>query len=149
MPKKLKITFGRPEHGWLPTTLSYRDFELKIEISDVPINPMYQLLESLIQITKGIKSPDIVIWHLEPYCYYLQLEQHVKAYKLIILESDQLESPKKNHQEFIGDFESIILPLYRGLKKFWAVAYKPPHWDILDSKRMEQLTELIKQEKRT
>lgn len=141
---RIKIEFGIPEHGWLPIKLNYRDYQLELEISDVPLDPMVQLCDTLIQISKGIKEPNRIIWHLEPYCYYLQLMITDGQYKATILESDELDSPTKITKEIIGSFDEIVLPLYRGLKKFWSQSFKSPHWDELDSKRIEELTDLIK-----
>ncbi len=145
---KLHVEFGIPEHGWLPTIFQYQDYKLELEISDVPLDPMVQLCDALIEINKGIKEPSIIIWHLEPYCYYLQLMTVDRQYKAVILESDEFESLSKVSKEILGSFESIILPLYRGLKKFWSQSYNKPHWDELNSERIDELTKLIK-EKRT
>lgn len=141
---KIKIEFGIPEHGWLPIKLNYRDYELELDISDVPLDPMVQLCDALIQINKGIKEPYRIIWNLEPYCYYLQLIIMDGEYKAIILESDEFGSPIKTTKEILGSFDEIILPLYHGLKKFWLQSFKKPHWDELNSKRIEELTSLIK-----
>ncbi len=50
---KIDIEFGVSEHGWLPMVFRYQDFELKLEISEVPLNPMAQLCDALIQINRG------------------------------------------------------------------------------------------------
>ncbi|GEM_PF-732154 len=142
---KIKIEFGIPVHGWLPTTLKYGDYELEINISDVPLNPMTQLCNSLIQLLKGINTPDIIPWHLEPYCYYLQLKKTESNYEAIILESDRIDSKKKLTFKVEGKFGEIILPIYRSLKKFHSMSYQAPHWDEMELERMEDLTVLIKQ----
>jgi hypothetical protein len=144
---KISIEFGIPEHGWLLTNLSHKDFDLEIDISDVPIDPMDQLCDALIEINKGISEPRRIIWHLEPYCYYLQLIKLKSGYKAIISESDEFDSPTKITTEILGSFEEIILPLYRALKKFWSTSFKPPHWNELNPKRIEELTKLIKEKK--
>lgn len=141
---RIQIEFGMPEHGWLQMNFKYHDFELELDISDVPLDPMVQLCDTLIQITKGINKPDRVIWHLEPYCYYLQLERSQNDFKATILESDELDSPTKVTKEILGGFEEIILPLFRELKRFWSKSYKHPHWDELETARIEELTNLIK-----
>lgn len=144
---EITIEFGTPEHGWLPTNLSHKDFEIELEISDVPLDPMVQLCDSLIEINKGISESSRIIWHLEPYCYYLQLRKLESGYKVIVLESDEFDSPTKITTEISGTFEEIILPLYRALKKFWSKSFKVPHWEELDPKRIEELTKLIKEKK--
>ncbi len=147
--RSLNIIFGIPDHGWLPTVLQYEDFRLEVEISDVPIDPMTQLCDALIQINKGINISNRIIWHLEPYCYYLQLRKLDEKYMAIILASDEFDSPTKIVTEISGTFEEIIRPLYSALKKFWSKSFKPPHWVELDSKRIEELTKLIKEKSKS
>lgn len=144
---KIEIEFGIPEHGWLPTTFKFGEYQLELEISDVPQDPIVQLCDALIQINKGVKEPNQIIWHLEPYCYYLQLMIVDGQYKVVVLESDEFDSPSKTTKEIIGSFETIILPLYRGIKKFSSKSYRKPHWDELNSERIDELTNLIKEKK--
>jgi len=144
---KISINFGIPDHGWTPTVFAYKDYKLDVYISDVPTDPMLQLCDSLIQLLKEINFPEKILWHLEPYCYYLQIEKQGKNYKIKILESDSFHSKPTMSKEIIGNFESIILPLYRGLKKFNSYPIQHPHWDKLDQKRIGELTELVKKEK--
>ncbi len=143
-PVRIEIKFGIPEHGWLLMNFKYGEFQLELDISDVPVDPMEQLCDSLIQIMKGINNPNIVIWHLEPYCYYLQLERFDKIYRVTILESDEFESPMIVTKAFNGGFNQIILPLYRCIKEFNSHSYKKPHWDEMKQERIKLLTGLIK-----
>lgn len=147
LESKIVIEFGIPEYGWLPTSLSYESFELKLDIFNVPLDPMVQLCDALVGINRGIREPRRVIWHLEPYCYYLQLEELEDCYKATILESDEFDSPTKATIEITGSFEKIILPFYRALKKFWSKSFRQPHWDELDPERIEELSGLIKKKK--
>lgn len=140
---KIHLEFGAPEHGWLPTRFSYNDFNLELDISDVPVDPMVLLCDALIEITKGIQEPGPILWHLEPYCYYLQLNKTDTGYKASVLESDQFDGPARLAKEITGTFVEIILPLYRSLRAFWSKSYKPPHWEELDPNRIKILTELI------
>ena len=145
--EKISIHFGIPEHGWLPTVFKYGNFALALDISDVPLNPMAQLCDSLIQLLKGIDKPQIIPWHLEPYCYYLQLNKMDTYYNATILESEDFDSSKKVTFEAKGNFESIVLPIYRGLKKFHSKEYGPPNWDKIDSKRIKELKRLVEKAK--
>ena len=147
--EKIDLEFGVPEHGWLSTTFKYGDFNLELDVSDVPRNPTAQLCDSLIQLLKGINSPDLVPWHLEPYCYYLKLGKSGNDYSVTILESDNFESPKRVTFQVDGYFEATILPIYRSLKILASKTYKPPHWDKLDYNRIEELKRLIKKKKST
>ncbi len=144
---KFSIDFGTPDHGWLPLELVYGDFELKLDVSDVPVDPMVQLCDALIQLSKGIQTPDQIIWHLEPYCFYLQLKQSGDLYIVQISESENYEGPQNLIKEFNGSFEAIILPLYRAFKKFCSYGYSKPHWEVLDAQRVGELSALVKNSK--
>lgn len=149
MRQSIRLVIGEPEHGWLPLVLEYGVFQLELEASDVPQDPMQQLCDALIQLNKGIAQPDQVIWHLEPHCYYLQLEMVDDGYKIQILESVNLDSPVTVVQVIYGTFETLVLPFYCSLKDFDAKAHQPPHWEELDPERIKLLTDLIKDKKNT
>jgi len=142
--EKIKVDFGVPEHGWLPINLNYIDFDLALYVSDVPVDPMLQLSDALIQICKGVNQPDSIIWHLEPYCYYLKFEARDSDYRVTILESAKIHSPTKLTLEIEGAFEEVVLPFYREVKKFWSKNHKPPNWNELEDERINELTKLIK-----
>jgi hypothetical protein len=92
---KIEVKFGTPQHGWLSIILIHKEFKLEIDISNAPLDPMVQLCDTLIELSKGIGEPTQVIWNLEPDCYYLQIRKLEVGYKAIILESDELDSPAK------------------------------------------------------
>ncbi len=145
MSMKLKIEFGTPEHGWLLMNFQWQDFNLELDLSIVPADPMEQLCDTLIQISSGIRNPSKIIWHLEPYCYFFELKKLEESYKVRISKSDEFESkPVEVIKEFEGNYDQIILPLYRGIKKFNSYSYKKPHWNEMDSKRIQKLTQQIK-----
>lgn len=143
MSKKLVLEFGTPEHRWLPVNFRSGDFELVDYISDVPVDPIEQLLDTLIQISKGIREPDSILWHLEPYCYYVHLEHMNQLFKLYIFESKNLNSPLKKSFEIEGDYDQIIIPLYNGLKKFCSRSLDESHWKNPDLVRIKELDKLI------
>lgn len=141
--QKIHIEFGNPDHGWLPIRFSHKDFSIELDVSDVPIDPIAQLCDTLIELFNGIIDPSLVVWHLEPYCYYLKLGRLDNEYIAEILESDDLNSPIKPTIEIVGTFEEIILPLFEALKKFWSKSVNSPHWEEQDPKKIEKLTQLI------
>lgn len=141
---KIKINFGVPDNGWLLMNFQCEDYQLECIVSDVPINPVLQLLDALILLHKGVPNPDKIIWHLEPYCYYFELEKINNQYNLKVLESESYESPTQLIKTFQGKYKDIILPLYRALKNFDSYSYKTPHWEELDRSRVEELTGLVK-----
>lgn len=104
---------------------------------------MEQLCDALIQLHKGIPLPQLVIWHLEPFCYYVQLERSADIFKAHILKSDEFESPMSPVQSFEGSYEEIVLPFYRAYKLFSTGKFKSPHWNETNLQRVEELTKHV------
>ncbi|MCG8575891.1 MAG: hypothetical protein MI810_13470 [Flavobacteriales bacterium] len=108
---------------------------------------MEQLLEALAGLHKGINYPDPIIWHLEPYCYYAQFEKVRNNYKIKISESEEFKGPARFVCEFEGDYQQMILPFYRAMKRFYSYNYQPPAWNEPDQKRIVKLKELVQSKK--
>lgn len=140
--EKLKVEFGQPEHGWLHVDMQLGNFKLKFEASDVPINPIDQLISAIREITKGSKAE--VWWHLEPAGYYLCFDKLDRIYKLAIL----FEEADKNSKEIVfqteGSYQNLIMPFYRAIKKFVSLAYDEPHWPKTEEIEIKKLTDLVK-----
>ena len=140
--EKLKVEFGQPEHGWLPVDIQIGNFQLKFETSDVPINPIEQLISAIREITKGNNAE--VWWHLEPAGYYFDFDKLDSTYKLTIL----FEKADKTDKEIIfqteGSYEVLILPFFKAIKKFVSLAYDEPHWPKTAEIEIKQLTDLVK-----
>lgn len=144
---KLYVEFGIPEHGWLPALFRQGDLSLKLDISDVPVDPMAQLCEALIELIKGTRKSGRITWHLEPYCYHLQLGRSDIIHTVTVLESDEFDGPTKMTTEISGTFEDVTLPFYKAFEEFCSKSFEPPHWNKLDPNRIETLTQLVKEKK--
>jgi hypothetical protein len=140
--EKLKIEFGQPEHGWLPVDFKHGEFELHFEASDVPVNPMDQLISGIRQIIQGIKMQ--VWWHLEPGGYYFDFEKEGENYKLRILFSDTSTTDRELIFETQGNYDNIIMPFYRSIRNFFTRIIEEPHWPKTEEIEIKKLTELVK-----
>jgi hypothetical protein len=140
--EKLKIEFGQPEHGWLPVDMRHGDFELNFEASDVPINPIDQLISGIRQITKGISTE--VWWHLEPAGYYFDFDIKGDEYNLRISFAKNDRADKELVYETQGKFEDIIMPFYRSIKSFFTQTIEEPHWPKTDEREIKALTNIVK-----
>ncbi|MCF7559290.1 hypothetical protein L3X39_01470 [Sabulilitoribacter multivorans] len=141
---KLQLTFGIPKDGWLPTNLKISDFELEFVISNIHENPTDKMCDALILCLKGAETE--FQWNLEPDIYFFKLTPIRNLIKLSILESD--ESKVQNQiYEFNGDFNSVILPMYRSLKKFTTLEFDKTDWEKIVQIKLNKLTELIAERK--
>lgn len=141
----VKLIFGRPEHGWLPVNFQAEGFHLELDVSDVPINPLDELCNALINVAHG-ESAD-VNWHLEPAWYHFHFEPNDEAITLIILASERYGLKSVVQFSITGTYESIIKPMYRALKSFVTTDYGTD-WPASDLARIKKLTEVVKARKK-
>jgi hypothetical protein len=139
------LVFGQPEHGWLPLTLRVDEFELALDVSDVPINPLDELCNSLCLVLKGGEAS--VWWHLEPAWYQFHLEPKLSEVVLSIYQGSRYQRPDLKTFQYTGDFNSIILPLYRDLKQFVSLPTPESDWPSIDEGKLRELTALVRARK--
>ena len=144
---KLKLTFEIPKNGWLPTSLKYSDLELKFNASNIPENPTDRLCESLILALNGIETE--TLWNLEPECYFFELKPNKKGIDFIISKSSGITENRNLIYKLTGDFDSVISPMYRSLKKFDTMEFDKADWIKIDKTKLGKLTELVSERKTT
>lgn len=143
--RKIELNLGNPKNGWLPIELKSTDFELEFNASNIPENPTDKLCESLILAVNGIETE--ICWNLEPECYFFELKQSGKEIELNISKSGGITENRNLIYKLTGDFESVILPMYRSLKKFNTLEFDKADWKKIDQEKLNKLTELVKSKK--
>ena len=143
--EKLTLEFGVPEHGWLPVKIAFNDFRLEFDASDVPANPIDYLISSLRSVIKGIRAE--VWWHLEPEGYYFDFEKFNDEYTLNISFAKSGNFDSEMISKLHGSYESLILPVYRAIKKFTNQQHDSQNWPPTDKTELEKLSELVKRSK--
>lgn len=121
------------------------DFELEFNASNIPESPTDKLCESLILAMNGIETE--IFWNLEPECYFFELKQIRNGIELNISKGGGITENRNLIYELTGNFESVILPMYRSLKKFNTLEFDKTDWKEIDQKKLNKLTELVKSEK--
>ena len=144
-PTKIELNLGNPINGWLPIKLKSAEFELEFNASNIPKNPTDKLCESLILAINGIETE--ICWNLEPECYFFELKPSGKGIDFIISKSGGITENRNLIYELTGDFESVILPLYRSLKKFNTLEFDKADWKKIDQIKLNKLTKLVKDRK--
>jgi hypothetical protein len=144
-PRKIELNLGNPKNGWLPIELKSMVFELEFNASNIPESPTDKLCESLILAMNGIETE--ICWNLEPECYFFELKQIRKGIELNISKSGGITENRNLIYELTGNFESVILPMYRSLKKFNTLEFDKTDWKEIDQKKLNKLTELVKSKK--
>ena len=143
--EKIELNLGNPEHGWLPVEFKYGEFELNFSASDVPKIPTDLLCETLISVLKGLESK--MYWFLEPGHYLFDFIPQKKGIDLLISASGDSITEQKDLKIISGGFETIILPMFRALKKFNTLEFNNLDWEETERIKMYELTELIAKRK--
>ncbi len=146
-PRKIELNLGNPKNGWLPIEFKSADFELAFNTSNIPENPTEKLCESLILAMDGIETE--VCWNLEPECYFFELKHSGKEIELSISKSGRITGNRNLIYKLTGNFESVILPMYRSLKKFNTLEFDKADWKKIDQSKLNKLTELVAERKKT
>ncbi|UKM66174.1 hypothetical protein GSB9_02753 [Flavobacteriaceae bacterium GSB9] len=141
---KVKLNLGNPQNGWLPIEFESGEFELNFTTSKIPENPTDKMCDALILCLKGLESE--FRWNVEPGIYFFKLSPSGDLVNLSISESDGSEVQNLIY-EFNGDFNSVILPMYRSLKKFSTLEFEKTDWIKIDQSKLDKLTELVTNKK--
>ena len=142
--RKIELNLGIPQNGWLPIEFKSGEFELDFTSSKIPENPTDKMCDALILCLKGVESE--FRWNLEPYIYFFKLTPNGNIITLSISESNGSEIQNLTY-EFNGDFNSVILPMYRSLKKFSTLEFEQSDWIKIDQEKLNKLTELVTDKK--
>ncbi len=139
----MKLKFGKPNHGWLPVKIESMEWAVEFESSDVPEDPLYQLIDGLCKVLNSSEAE--VWWHLEPAGYFFNLSRAKDKYKLdISFSMDSRADNREDIKSLTGDFDEVILPVWRGLKDFYSRKYSSPHWPDEPTVDMSALNSKIK-----
>ena len=141
----MRLNIGKPKNGWIPIEFNSTAFKLEFNASNIPEIPTDKLCESLILALNGIITE--ICWNLEPECYFFELKPSENKINLIISKSGGITKNRDVVYELTTDFESVILPLYRSLKKFSTLEFNKADWTKLDQTKLNKLTKLVTERK--
>ncbi len=143
--EKIEFNLGQPISGWIPLYFKSGDFILEFTSSKIPENPTDKLCEALILISSGVVSE--MCWTEEPVCYFFRFELKDNFYSFKIEETDKNGQNRTEIFYANRGFEDLILPIYRGLKKWTTIEFEPSAWEKIEQSKLDKLTELIKKRK--
>lgn len=141
------ITLGQPEHGWLPVALTVEAFELALDVSDVPVNPLEELGQALRLVVQG--GAGVVCWHLEPSWYQFRFAPGGKEVEFSVWTGPSYHQQDIELLYYKGTFDAVVLPFYRALKQFATRSFTDHDWPALDPEKLQRLTNLVHARKQT
>ncbi|WP_298549282.1 hypothetical protein [uncultured Aquimarina sp.] len=144
---KIKLRFEKPEYGWLLMNFVCGDYELKLHISNVPNNPIDDLRSALMTLNEPnyeAWGSQEVIFHLEPACYYLVIERNNENLDLKIFHSKDYGGKKYTVKNISGNYNQILMPIYRALMNFYSYEHNESDWSKTDEKLIQKLKKTVK-----
>lgn len=113
-----------------------------IDASDVPNNPIQQLVDALDLAASGAQS--CVWWHLEPDSYFMHFAPHQDEITFTLSYAPGREQRPSNEVASVrGSRPDILLPFWRFLRQFQSHDYAEPHWPSVDYQRMAAIKRSI------
>jgi hypothetical protein len=141
MSASIFITFGEPQHGWLPVCFRYHDFQLDFDASDVLFDPLEMLCNAIAHLQEGY--PRRVEWWLEPAAYIFEFEKKGSNVCLTISVTDDLNNsnaPEKVLQTIELGRKQMFKPFITALRHFDTYTYEYIHWPYrLDAAKLKTL----------
>lgn len=132
---RIRITHEDPTHGWLPIRLMVDGHVVDIDSSDVPNNPVQDLVSALDSVLRNTAAA--VFWPLEPggYSFLFSPESDRVHFSVTFAEND--ESCQQEILSIVGSRNEILLPFWRFVRNFQSRNYEQPHWPVVDGTYME------------
>jgi hypothetical protein len=125
MSSKIKLKFGVVEHGWFPITLVTSDGEFIIDASDIPIDPILEIIKA-VEGACVYNSRSEAWFSLEPYYYQMVFEPINENIKISVFYVDEHGIPIKHNSrlqrktkefEYVGNANEVLIQFWRGLKE--------------------------------
>lgn len=137
--KSFEIIFGKPEHGWLPLTIITDEDRLELSVSDVPVDPIAQMLEVVENILEHQAAT--IYFSLEPTFYQFQcLPLSISEWHIILSPTDHNLVPEQPRMTFICHRDTLMHALLKALDAF--AGYQPHHEDWSQPFPSQQYTQL-------
>ena len=134
----MKFEIGNPEHGWVNIKLSHSETEIEFEASDVPNNPISELIRAIESALNGIDS--LVWWNLEPAGYYFKFTILGSELELEVLYSiNSTESQAQTILVVHGSCHELLVVFWRALRKLETFNLKEPNWPAVEFKSLDPI----------
>ena len=132
----IELRFDPPSHGWLTLRLTAADKTVVINASDVPNNPLQELIAAVEAAASGMESS--VWWHLEPDGYFMSFKPLGSEIQFNL--EFAARSERRLSESIVslsGSKPAVLLPFWRFLRDFQSRTYQEPNWPNIDYSRMQ------------
>ena len=143
-----QLKFGEPKHGWLPVDIRLPGDKIIFESSDVPNNPIADLIEALWKASRGETAE--VLWHEEPGGYIFSIKPELTGISILICSIEDIDyvlgsGSRVERASFRGSPNDTLLPMWLAINEFAAHNFEEPHWPTTDYGELDKLRSSIEQ----
>jgi len=133
----VELSYEPPAHGWIKLRLTIFDREIEIDASDVPNNPVQQLVVAVRALSEGRDAS--VWWHLEPEWYVMRFRHTLGGIRLDIerCQSPDDEASKQSIVAYSG--VDVMEPFLGFLRDFRLRDFSEYDWPKVDWRPLGQL----------
>jgi hypothetical protein len=140
---RIAIRHQPPEHGWLTFYVTVDDRTIEIDASDVPNNPVQDLLDAIRLVAQGENAR--VWWHLEPGWYIFDFEH--RGGTVLFRIATVVETVSGLHETEVASIETatpeMLLVFLRFLRRFQSENHSEPHWPEVDYRDISLIRDMI------
>ena len=140
--QRVIIRHKPPSRGWLPLQITVAGRSIEIDASDVPNNPVQDLIEAIDRAASGLESR--VWWHLEPdgcFMYFTPVSNLVQF--RLEFAPDSKRGASQTVFAIQGSRAEMLLPFWRFLREFQSHSYTEPDWPAVNYERILVIKEKI------
>ena len=139
----VSLKFGQPKSGWVEVHLSIGVKAIEFVGSDVPNNPLQQLIDALALSSRGLEAS--VWWHLEPDGYYFKFTPSGSDVELqVLFAPESKESAQSEVARVVGSKGSVLLPIWRALRSFSSLNPDEEDLPLVSVEGLERIRELLR-----
>ncbi len=134
----INVKCNPPSHGWLTLELNVDDHTIEIAASDVPNNPIQELLFALDSAAHGMEAS--VWWNLEPDGYFMRFTPVGPEVEFALDFASRSERAQaKPVLSTRGSRRTVLLPFWRLVRDFQSCSYQEPHWPSVNYERIHAI----------
>ena len=142
--KNFKIRFKEPKHGWLPVDIELGNFEFKCYASHILSTSFHEMISKIL-LLENDQSFEFKFF-LEPDFVVFKVEKIENEFLLQILKRIEDSNDEKYLIKFNGNFNSVIVPFYRSIKRLETFNFEnEKYWLLPSRKYLNEFYDYIKQ----
>jgi hypothetical protein len=139
----ISVRHSPPKHGWLTLSLCLGSQDFVIDASDVPNNPVQDLISALEEASAGRAAA--MWWNLEPDGYFMRFNPMADGIEFSLeFSKNSNENDANIIARLQGTAAEVLLPFWKFLCEFQSHDYSQKHWPMVCYERISSIRDNIR-----